>query len=1288
MAGGLSNLAGGAGDILGGLTGGANGPLAGLLGPAGNLLQPLTGTLEGVKNLAQDLPGIGLGIGKELVGTVKGVADAAGIGDLIQQAGLGGVIDTVTKSADSIISTGEKLLSTWDTIGNEIIETAAVVLTKAGLPPEVALLASLGGQLAFSAASLVPKGFALGWRIGVDTAGSALNGGRYKGKGFNGPDSVISNDNLIFGTLLPGAENGKKFFLPQGALVQAVFKCESAKISGFFEPSSPGSADAFYPDDDKLATSCIGKRGRVLPTAYKVEDAKSDPGIIGVLSEGNLFTMEGSKMRSVYDPSEPMWKDKIWIHADTLKKTPKRPSATPDGKKILYGYLFYGVIQSPDVFVAEGDSLSGFFVPDDKGNPQITEPVHGVLTPAHPAGHAIFVADSMKDAQFLKELRGVFAPDALDLAGGISGALWKSDSQNEFSFVADRPATDFVFIPQSPQVANVWCIYYGPGEFKYSPPALSKEEEDAAAEPEVPAPKPASSSGLLGTGLLGKPMEVLGLKIVTKKSTLFIPQGYTISGAVIPVDMKKAYQPMLGELTLSKPDEPGKITITKKPDGAPNVEGTVVCLFVPLKFPEGDAIAGHFTMDDAKTGKLNFIQTKQSHLWKPEQEIWIPVGFKEKQDKDEKAAAAAAAKAAEEEAKADSSSGGAKRVPGVIQQSPRAPRRLSNYKFGWKFEGTDDMQSNVIDKLPHEYHYGKYVKDPASSEPIFAPFTGVKGQFKPDSGSPVTVFYFPQRNEKVKCVSITADGRAIAAGTMGKFYTLDEDGKPSQGYVMVKADGDGLTPVSKDVEIMDGWAQTKELDPKELPKGYESKVSAEYLKPPRRRLKYALTDVGGGFKGVAVEGAESLDDPNNPLFQEFLHYRAQQYGDVNPWGLVSIIEPLERIVQAGVDATAAVDPLGGIFGGIFQLGMGVFQQVTSVATSMASSVVGTFSVSNWQFPILSELDSTIKKATGGQVTLSPLRLGGKMNVASLLDFRMFLLHKYDAVRAEIDGKWTRIFVPTAAEPFLSLKVHAKPKKPWMDAVKKSKETLVIPEVEGVASMFSSLFSVSFGMISSLVRPIGLGVPANFGKQSSSKKSGSWKDMAPYDSWLDESSCDQISLEPFAASQIIGTMQAEVENVVITGMDLGLQLVSTFGIPIPFSRISKKLVGKYGEKREEWKVRDAKSTGPSTTDLLGGLNVQVGTLLSAKKASGGASASASVKAKGRSFGFEAPEEESPHAKILSGWKTQYHKLEDNATLSGEGIIFYGLGIKKVLSKVFTLLIATPGCKYPNYIFKIR
>ncbi|MEJ3913135.1 hypothetical protein WGW30_08735, partial [Campylobacter jejuni] len=69
-----------------------------------------------------------------------------------------------------------------------------------------------------------------------------------------------------------------------------------------------------------------------------------------------------------------------------------------------YGYIFEGMRGSPDIFIAEGDSISGFFVPSTEAHPNLKETPHGVFTPTHPAGHGIFDADNPREVDFMKEV--------------------------------------------------------------------------------------------------------------------------------------------------------------------------------------------------------------------------------------------------------------------------------------------------------------------------------------------------------------------------------------------------------------------------------------------------------------------------------------------------------------------------------------------------------------------------------------------------------------------------------------------------------------------------------------------------------------------------------------------------------------------------------------------------------------------------------------------------------------------------------------------------------------------
>ncbi len=332
-----------------------------------------------------------------------------------------------------------------------------------------------------------------------------------------------------------------------------------------------------------------------------------------------------------------------------------------------------------------------------------------------------------------------------------------------------------------------------------------------------------------------------------------------------------------------------------------------------------------------------------------------------------------------------------------------------------------------------EYVHGFYVRSFKSDEPIFAPDTGAQGIFVTDKNE-VKAWYFPKRDVLDSALVIDSKGDKVPDGAKGKFYTVNSTNHRSIGYLEGTYTDRELKMTADDIEMIPGWEMRDEepVVEKDLNLGNDVDMDDEHFKPSQRGQKYALVDIGGGFQGVIVGSGHALDDPNNPIFQEFLHFRMARDGDANPWGRVAIVDPIQREKAKITD-----DDDGSVFGANMTLGKGRI-----IENNLTAELMARFSLSHWDQPEMTEY-------MGGAET-EPVTLGKRTNVVNMMDFRMFLYKKYSCKRAEVEGDDVVMITPKAANGFVNVTTHAKPREEWLKAVTKAGHTIILPEEEAVS----------------------------------------------------------------------------------------------------------------------------------------------------------------------------------------------------------------------------------------------
>ncbi len=226
-------------------------------------------------------------------------------------------------------------------------------------------------------------------------------------------------------------------------------------------------------------------------------------------------------------------------------------------------------------------------------------------------------------------------------------------------------------------------------------------------------------------------------------------------------------------------------------------------------------------------------------------------------------------------------------------------------------------------------------------------------------------------------------------------------------------------------------------------------------------------------------------------------------------------------------------------------------------------------------------------------------------------------------------------------------------------------------------MFSATFEMDAENMAPYERPVGTGKP-NSTVGNGAKDTGNWKTSAPFEDWGDENACDGIALDGLQASQAIAAMQDAKEDKTSNGISLGYKLVHGRGNRIKFHKIAKKFLKNYERKSKEGEegLKEAQEEGGYSTDLMGGRS---------KQAQGRADhKSKSEEGKGKSNG----KGKEDGAKIIPGWRTQHRDMRQNATLSDNGILFFGLGnCEHTEIPDIELLMSKKLDKVINYYMKI-
>lgn len=1175
----------------------------------------------------------------------------------------------VTGLTDSIVAQGSSLINSGDIMGNGVIDGASKSLVGMGIPLETAKLSALGSHLALNVGLLKLKGDALGLRLGSNLLGSVLNGGQQRGAGA-GPssegfgtwqkwmnsDGMSSNDGMVFGMAYPGAGNGKDFFFPRDALIRSSFKSDSGTLLGFFRPSpSPESSNYFFPDDPAQAEKYWGVNGLLIPEAFKQPNRDALFGIRGVYERFHFFRSDSKPLSAVHSPDDLNSASRFWLPPDIALKGPQRPKKTADGQPIIYGYMFHGMPESPHIFIPEGDSLTGFFVPFGN-NPKVKETPHGVLIPDHSAGHAKFALENPHEFANAKEYRGAFLPDAMNLAGGFSGTLVRSENTSLFTFVLDRLAVDFAFIKGHPSTKNIWAIFLSKEEWQYTPPPVPPPPKDEDKKPSR------RKRALLNIKLGGK-KEFFGIKVTTQKTQAFLPENYPFNVTIIPLDKVIKYSPMVGRVEPGKPNKPWKVTILeKKVAKAPQVTIPILVIFVPNGYTRDDAFLSLLALKpDQIVGEVLVAdkQLQSEHFWTEEQEIWSPEGFKEyaKNEKKKEAKAPPPAEAT---------------VPGVRSKASLPPRKHTNCYFGPQYVQSPDMEENVLGSIPHAFHFGYYFWSSKSTGPLFVPDRGVKAVFTPSGGSAQKATFFPARDGNPS-LFIPDDPASIPDGSKGSLQTIQEGNVTSESSEKIKATVKGTTlEFSSDVEIIPGWGYATAQVPQP---GEASGATPEHYQSGKKDLRYALVDVGAGFKAVVVEGPAALDDANNPIFQRFLHYKARRDGHVNPWGKVAILEPVIRMKPD--------DPLN--------LSGGSTKDFLRTAPKTGPRVLKSFRLNNWEWP-LARLHTENPGAKSDSIPES-LVLGEKRNIVSMLDFRMYVLRKYSCKRAIVDGRTITLLAPRSASSFMDIQKPALPLAEWLRDIVTEKDTLVVPKLEAILGLFSSLFKIDLDDTEKL-----LGQPRKFKtnmaqdmmstmmgrrkKRGAGDQSPKWSRGTPNGEWGSEAACDEIALSEMALAQISQEQAG--------GVDLGLQLTEKIGSSMTYTQVASKLLGNVEKKRNQ--PPGLALDQLATTDLNGDTDMLVkGVVLQKKRTEVTSKEVGNTKVLvGRRRRRDAEGTEVRRAKNMPGWKTQHRRLpwKDKVTLSDDGVIWYGLGnCKQEEPPPLTLLQSKEPSKVIEYYLKV-
>jgi hypothetical protein len=644
----------------------------------------------------------------------------------------------------------------------------------------------------------------------------------------------FSNADTIFGTYYQGLKGTPPIFLPDQARAPALFIPDSSQFAfslhGIFIPGSVGYPDSFIADEPAQAKSMISVPGTMIPDGMTMAGVTG--GVHGKLS-GDSFRPDSLGTSMWFNPDGPDSK-KIWAMLNRAADTPKRAKLSDDGQTIVYGTSFPGVSGSPDIFIPEGVSIPGYFVPNDPTKPDVTKIPHGMFVATKPAGHGAFYPDNAKELVNIDQIRGAFMPDGMNLTGAISG-LATRDVANSYIFVVDVPGLDFDYWKGKADTANMWTPFLAPGEFK--PPATT-------------TPRPMGDAPVIATPKPGAPPKVVPKNLAFMYGArfpgmgtldIFVPDNYPVDGIMIPQDSE--YKQISGDLSANGKNTNQKISF--KPDeGVPidKLPPTLYVIFEPVGIAPGNGVIGELGCDQASRVCTFFSEPASKGYWyikgKPENDkVWTPF------------------------------------LPPVNPILPKA---------------------TILDKVQSQkFFMGLYFPGIPGEDPVFIPEDGAIGCFSPDNAPAAKACgsFYPDR-PGVPSSFIISSGQ-LMDGTTGTYIPDLQSG--NQSVLKFHGTFENRPPVPMtlipDLAPIQGWSHSDVKIP-------QAQLVTTTPAPGDKPTNVAIGVGGGfsGYP-TNGKGIEALIDPNSPIFKEFLQWKSRKDKSIESNERIVIVNTNEKLIN-------------------------------------------------------------------------------------------------------------------------------------------------------------------------------------------------------------------------------------------------------------------------------------------------------------------------------------------------------------------------------------------------------